>query len=167
MNLHAKLARRAADGNPIRVGMIGAGKFGSMFLAQARRTPGIHLVAVADLDVERARANLKKTGWDTARFGARTVAEAHKTGATCVTEDAIGMIGFDGLDIVIGVVGCRDHLCILVGQHALKEIVTFIAGRFFGRSAGLLVPSAIWALIDRDFPAVSLRQISYESSIAV
>ena len=105
MNLHAKLARRAADGNPIRVGMIGAGKFGSMFLAQARRTPGIHLVAVADLDVERARANLKKTGWDTARFGARTVAEAHKTGATCVTEDAIGMIGFDGLDIVIEATG--------------------------------------------------------------
>ena len=55
MNLHAKLMQRAADGNPIRVGMIGAGKFGSMFFAQARRTPGIHLVAVADLDVERAR----------------------------------------------------------------------------------------------------------------
>ena len=50
MNLHSMLAARAEQGRPIRVGLIGAGKFGSMFLAQARRTPGLHLLAVADLD---------------------------------------------------------------------------------------------------------------------
>jgi predicted homoserine dehydrogenase-like protein len=35
MNLFKKLQERAALGNPIRIGMIGAGKFGTMFLAQA------------------------------------------------------------------------------------------------------------------------------------
>ena len=48
MNLHAKLLQRAAVGKPVRVGLIGAGKFGSMYLAQIPRTPGVHLVGIAD-----------------------------------------------------------------------------------------------------------------------
>ena len=52
MNLYALLRRRAAS--PVRVGLIGCGKFGSMFLAQARRTPGLHVVGIADRDVPRA-----------------------------------------------------------------------------------------------------------------
>jgi len=55
MNLHAKLQRRAAERRPVRVGLIGAGKFGSMFLSQVRRTPGMHLTAIADLAPQRAR----------------------------------------------------------------------------------------------------------------
>ena len=49
MNLHLLLKQRAAQGKPLRVALIGAGKFGSMFLSQARRTPGLHLTAVIDL----------------------------------------------------------------------------------------------------------------------
>ncbi len=55
MNLYALLRNRAVNGEPIRVGVIGAGKFGTMFLAQARTTPGMHVVAVADLAESRAR----------------------------------------------------------------------------------------------------------------
>ena len=43
MNLHAKLQQRAAAGKPIRIGLIGAGKFGSMFLAQVPHTPGLEV----------------------------------------------------------------------------------------------------------------------------
>ena len=56
MNLFAKLNERAALGKPLRIGLIGAGKFGSMYLAQLPRTPGIHLVGIADLSVANARA---------------------------------------------------------------------------------------------------------------
>ena len=49
MNLHRLLQERAARKNPVRAVLIGAGKFGSMYLAQAARTTGIHLLAVADL----------------------------------------------------------------------------------------------------------------------
>ena len=49
MSLYAQLQRREAEGRPIRIGLIGAGKFGSMYLAQIPRTPGVHLVAIADL----------------------------------------------------------------------------------------------------------------------
>ena len=55
MNLHRLLLERQAAGQPLRVGLIGAGKFGSMYLSQALRTPGVALVAIADLAV-RARA---------------------------------------------------------------------------------------------------------------
>ena len=34
MNLQAMLAARLAANKPVRVGLVGAGKFGSMFLAQ-------------------------------------------------------------------------------------------------------------------------------------
>ena len=37
MNLHRLLEARAAERRPVRVAMIGAGKFGSMYLSQARR----------------------------------------------------------------------------------------------------------------------------------
>lgn len=59
MNLYAKLLERQDAGRPVTVGLIGAGKFGTMFLAQARTTPGMHVVAVADLNVSRAAAQLK------------------------------------------------------------------------------------------------------------
>jgi predicted homoserine dehydrogenase-like protein len=63
MNLFAKLRQRAEAGKPVRVGLIGAGKFGSMFLAQAHRTPGIEVTQIADLDPSRAAASLDRVGW--------------------------------------------------------------------------------------------------------
>ena len=56
MNLYTKLRQRAADKNPLRVGLIGAGKFGAMYLAQIPNTPGVHLAGVADLAPANARA---------------------------------------------------------------------------------------------------------------
>ena len=53
MNLFRKLQQRAESGDPVRVGLIGAGKFGSMFLSQAPRTPGIHVLGVVDLSIQR------------------------------------------------------------------------------------------------------------------
>ena len=105
MNLHRLLQQRASEGKPLRVALIGAGKFGSMFLAQARRTPGIHVVAVVDLAPQRARESLARAGWEAARFGARSLDEAHRGGTTCVTDDAAGTIASDAVEIVIDATG--------------------------------------------------------------
>ena len=70
MSLHTQLAQRAAAGQPIRVGLIGAGKFGSMYLAQVPRTPGVHIVGIADLNPEAACRNLARVGWGS-RSGCR------------------------------------------------------------------------------------------------
>jgi predicted homoserine dehydrogenase-like protein len=56
MSLYKKLQQRAHDSKPIRIALIGAGKFGSMYLSQIPRTPGIHLVGIADLLPDRAQA---------------------------------------------------------------------------------------------------------------
>ena len=64
MNLHRLLQQRLAAGRPVRVGLIGAGKFGSMFLAQVPTTPGIEVAAIADLAPDRARAACRRVGWD-------------------------------------------------------------------------------------------------------
>ena len=88
MNLGRLLKQRAAEGRPVRVGVIGAGKFSSMFLAQARTTPGLHLLALADLSVERAEKALAATGWDLKAQTAKSLEEALKTGRTFITDDA-------------------------------------------------------------------------------
>ena len=76
MNLHKLLCQRADSGKPLRVGLIGAGKFGTMFLAQARSTRGLHVVGIADLDVGRARAQLRAAGWDEAAYAAPSLESA-------------------------------------------------------------------------------------------
>src|SRR5690606_20282423 len=88
MSLAAGLAALAAKGTPVRVGVVGAGKFASMFLAQAPRTPGLHVVAVADLNVERARASLARVGWAPERSAAQSPSDALATGGTFITDDA-------------------------------------------------------------------------------
>jgi predicted homoserine dehydrogenase-like protein len=76
MNLHHLLLARAAADKPIRIALIGAGKFGSMFLAQARLTPGFHIAIVADLNVAKAKESLKATGWPAAQFAAGDLGDA-------------------------------------------------------------------------------------------
>jgi predicted homoserine dehydrogenase-like protein len=68
MNLHRLLQQRSAAGKPVRVGLIGAGKFGSMFLNQVPTMPGLEVPVIADLDPERAVAACRKIGWDTRRL---------------------------------------------------------------------------------------------------
>ena len=82
MNLHAKLLEREAAGKPVTVGVIGAGKFGTMYLSQARLTAGTHIVAVADLDVARARAQLRTAGWPAELYAAASLDDAHTGRAT-------------------------------------------------------------------------------------
>ena len=79
MNLFTKLQQHDAANNRIRVGMIGAGKFGTMFLAQAIRLPGIHIVGIMDLNPANAISNLAYVGWPNDAYGAKSLDDAIKT----------------------------------------------------------------------------------------
>jgi len=68
MNLHHLLNARLAAGKPVRVALIGAGKFGSMFLSQVPHTPGLEVPVIVDLDPERAREACRTVGWDDGRI---------------------------------------------------------------------------------------------------
>src|SRR5512143_3760077 len=95
MNWHRSLCRRATEGRPLRVALIGAGKFGAMFLAQARRTPGIHVVAVVDRTPRRAHDALARVGWGAEQFAARSLTDAAERGTTCISDDPLAVIGRD------------------------------------------------------------------------
>ena len=105
MNLHTLLSQRAAAGRPVRVGLIGAGKFGSMILAQAQRIDGMHVVGVADLNVGRARASLARVGWAEGRYSASSLGDAVTTGRTCVTDDAASLMACDEIECIIEATG--------------------------------------------------------------
>ncbi len=118
MSLSSMLAERNAAGKPIRVGLIGAGKFGSMVLAQARKIEGYHIVAVADLDVGKVRKSLSRTGWDQGEYAATSFGDAIDSGRTFVTDDAAALCGFDGIECIIEATGHP-----LAGtRHALMAI---------------------------------------------
>jgi predicted homoserine dehydrogenase-like protein len=76
LNLRSLLAARVEAGRPVGVGLIGAGKFGSMFLAQVPSIAGLDVAVICDLDPERAKAACRGVGWDEARV-ARTRFAGH------------------------------------------------------------------------------------------
>ncbi len=95
MNLYSRLQRRLeAGGGPVSVGLIGSGKFGSMFLAQIPKTRGLKLAALADLDGKRARQALETTGWS-----------AEAIAAVAVLEDSADLIVRDDVEVVVDACG--------------------------------------------------------------
>jgi len=110
MNLAALLAERACavksgSAQPVRVGIIGAGKFGSMVLAQLRHLEGLHVVAVADLDIKKARASLARVGWPETQYQAQNIDAALRDGTTCVVEDAEQLIHCEQINCIVEATG--------------------------------------------------------------
>jgi predicted homoserine dehydrogenase-like protein len=125
MNLHALLLARETAGKPVRVGLIGAGKFGTMFLSQVRLTRGMHLVGVADLNVTRAHAQLASAGWEAERYAARDLGEAVKRGTTHVGESGEALIACPDIDVIVeatGVPAAGIHHALAAVRHG-KHIV--------------------------------------------
>jgi predicted homoserine dehydrogenase-like protein len=94
MYLYGELAARAAAESPVRVGLIGAGKFGTMFLSQVPTTPGLEVAAIADLDPARARAACAAAGWPEALIA-----------GTAFVDDAAAMLREGGFDVAVEATG--------------------------------------------------------------
>jgi predicted homoserine dehydrogenase-like protein len=118
MNLHSLLAQRTEASGPARVGVIGAGKFASMFLTQALNLDGIHVVGVADLAPDRARAALARTAWPAERYAAASFDEALRTGGTHVTDSADDLLDAPGIEVILEVTGNP----IAGAYHAVRAI---------------------------------------------
>ena len=129
MSLYRQLQQLDTNGTPIRVGVIGVGKFGTMFLAQAIRLPGIHIVGVANLSVDDARSNLELTGWSTDQHSAASIDQAMAQGSTHVGDSAEHLISSDAVDIIIECTGdpvvAVDHIvrAFETGKHVISATV--------------------------------------------
>jgi len=167
MNLHRLLEARAARGQPVRVALIGAGKFGSMYLSQARRTPGIHVLAVADLAPDRARAALARVGWEAGSYAARSLDEAERDVTTCVTEDVDSAIAFPAIDVVIDATGnpAAGIAHVLACCRSRKHIVMVnveadaLAGPLLARRAA--EAGIVYSLAYGDQPALICEQVDW------
>jgi len=167
VNLFAKLAEREAAGRPIRVGLIGAGKFGTMFLTQVRRTPGMHLVGLADLNAARARAQLTAAGWDAAQFSAASLGEALKHRTAHVTEDAGALVGCPGIDVIVEATGDPKTgigfalAAIASGKHIVMVNVEAdaLAGPLLARRAK--AAGVVYSLAWGDQPALICEQVDW------
>jgi predicted homoserine dehydrogenase-like protein len=136
MSLHRQLQQLAANHQSIKVGLIGAGKFGSMYLSQIPTTPGVQLVGIADLSPAGVKKNLERVGWKGEQSNAKSLDDAIKTGQTHISEDWQALVSHPAIDVIVECTGhpiaAVDH-CLLAfanGKHVVN--VTVEADAFCG-----------------------------------
>jgi predicted homoserine dehydrogenase-like protein len=159
MYLYSSLIQREADARPVRVGLIGAGKFGSMFLSQVPTTPGLSVSVIADLDPSQAMVRCREVGWDDARLG-----------GTVFTDDAETMIRDEDIDVVVEATGDpatgikHALLCVEHGKHVVMVNVEadVLAGPWLAmqaRQAGL-----VYSMAYGDQPALTMEMVDWARS---
>jgi len=156
MNLYGLLQKRAAAGRPIRVGLIGAGKFGSMFLSQVPTTHGLEVAAIADLSPDRARAACRNVGWTEERIA-----------ATRFTEDAMAMMRAGDVEVVVEATGhapagiAHARAAIAAGKHIVMVNVEadVLAGPLLAREAE--AAGVVYSLAYGDQPALIFEMVDW------
>ena len=158
MNLHRLAQQRAQQGRPVRVGLIGAGKFGSMFLAQVPHSP-LQVSAIADLDVDRARRACRQVGWSESLLD-----------ATAFTDSAQELMSRGDVDVVVeatgnAIVGVEHALaCFAAGKHLVA--VNVEADALCGPRLALAAADAgvVYSLAYGDQPALVCEQVDWARS---
>jgi predicted homoserine dehydrogenase-like protein len=167
------LERQRATGQPIRVGLVGAGQMGRGFVAQVRRIAGMEVVAVADVDLQRATGALQSVGQHDVTTGddldklTSLVAE----GGTVAVTDATLLTALP-LDMVIDATGVPEIgaqialRCILAGRHVgLLNVETDITvGWLLGTMANQT--GAVYTLCRGDEPAETLKLVEFARDLA-
>ncbi len=167
MGLYEQLQERHEQNNPVRVGVIGAGKFGTMFLAQALRIPGIHVLGVSDLRADVAKSNMMYAGWPAEQLEAVTLDATLQSGATHVGQDAMALIDHSGIDIVIECTGnpvvAVDHAlaAFAAGKHVISATVEADAVCGAALVARARAAGVIYSLAYGDQPAMTVELVDW------
>ena len=156
MNLSRLLAARHAQGEPVRVGLIGAGKFGSMFLAQIPSTPGLAVSLIADLDPDRARAACATVGWS-----------AERIEGTTFVEDGRALAADDRVDVVVDATGAPEPAvanalaAIEAGKHVVMATVEadILAGAALSQRAQKA--GVVYSMAFGDQPALIAEMVDW------
>jgi predicted homoserine dehydrogenase-like protein len=156
MSLDRLARERAAAGRPVRVGLIGAGKFGSMFLNQVPTMPGVEIAVIADLDPERARDACRTVGWDAARIArTRFVASGAEACADPDVEIVVEATGSPPAGIV------HARAAIAAGKHIVMVNVEadVLAGPLLAEEAR--ARGVVYSLAYGDQPALTCELVDW------
>jgi len=156
MNLYHKLAERHDAGGTVRVALIGAGKFGSMFLAQVPRLPGLDVAVIADLNPERARAACRNVGWSEARIGATVFTDSGITAASADVDVVIEATGapLPGIAHAQAAIAAGNHVVmvnveadVLVGPALAEDarVAGVVYSMAYGDQPALVAEMVDWA----------------------
>ena len=165
MNLHHGLLE--LKDQPIQVGLIGTGAFGSMFLSQSRRTAGIEVAGVADLDVAHAAAVLGELGWAPHEIQVGPASIAPGGGHTGVVGDAAELVDADGIDVVVEATGNaaaglrHAAAAIQAGRHVVMVNVEadVLAGPLLARRAA--ERGVVYSMAYGDQPAIICELVDW------
>ena len=156
MYIHDQLLERAAATRPVRIALIGAGKFGSMFLSQAPTTAGLEVSVIADLEPGRARAACRTVGWSDARIA-----------RTRFTDDAREAVRSGDVDVVVEATGdpaagiAHARAACAAGKHIVMVNVEadVLAGPLLAeeaRDAGV-----VYSMAYGDQPALTCEMVEW------
>ena len=152
MSLYRLVQQRG--GKPVRVGLIGAGKFGSMFLNQIPTMPNVEIAIIADLDPDRARAACFAVGWDAARI-ARTRFAATGAEACADVEVVVEATGSPSAGIA------HARAAIAAGKHLVMVNVEadVLAGPLLAEEAR--AKGVVYSLAYGDQPALTCELVDW------
>lgn len=138
------------------MGLIGAGKFGSMFLSQVPTTPGLRVAAIADLSPDRARQACAAVGWEEPRIAATRFTD---DGADLIADPAVEVVieatGHPGAGVAHALEALRHgkHI-VMVNVEADALAGPVLARRF--RAAGV-----VYSMAYGDQPALISEQVDW------
>jgi predicted homoserine dehydrogenase-like protein len=176
MNLHALLQHRARDKNPVKVGIIGAGKFSTMFISQARFTPGMQIVGIAELDPEKARQACLRTGWSEDILSFEDSTDAINDNArrkkTAITKNAMALIAAE-LDVIVEITGVPEAGAVHAWEalDAEKHVVMVnveadcLLGPVLGQKADAV--DRVYSMAYGDQPAIIAEQIDWARAVGL
>jgi predicted homoserine dehydrogenase-like protein len=169
------LAKRQAEGRPIRVGMIGAGFQASGIALQIMTAvPGMQLCAVANRTLAPAIALYGQAGVDPVRCDTQAQLEsAIAAGRPAVTEDAQALAKAEGLDAIIEVTGSIEFAAraVLAALESGKHVVQMNA-ELDGTIGPILKVRAdaagvVYSFSDGDQPGVQMNQYRFVAGLGL
>jgi predicted homoserine dehydrogenase-like protein len=169
------LAKRAVEGKPIRVGIVGAGKFGTGLVAQISRMQGMEVCAISDISLDHARNAYIISGIpaETPRVvgSVGEMNDAIRSGGRAITEDGLLMADSDLIDVVVEATGIPE-VGARMAYHALTNnkhvvMVNVEADVTVGPLLRRLADSAgvVYTLVDGDQPGVTMNIVDWARTL--
>ncbi len=165
MNLYRRLRAREAEGRPVRIALIGAGKFASMFLSQVPKTPGLHVAGIAELALARAHEASLRVGWAAEATAAPGLDAALAARSTWLTEDAVLLIADPRIEVVVEATGDpaagirHARAAIAAGKHIVMVNVEADALAGPALAAEAAKAGVIYSLAYGDQPALVVELV--------